>query len=164
MTFDPDDFQDQAAIAAMLQRQKMINSQNQQKSIPKNRKCPWCGGGLPGQYSKCQYCASELSWVDGFPCKPQEEEKRRRESLEKWEKAKKQEALLIEKEKKLKDEIAARVVVCRKCGCSVPQLDMKSTIDTCENCTYDRQTKNYLIVYVLIAIALLALLIYYCIS
>ena len=72
MTYDPNNFQDQAAIAAMLQRQKMINSQNQLQSIPANRKCPWCGGLLPGQYSKCQHCSSDVSWVDGFPYKPKD--------------------------------------------------------------------------------------------
>lgn len=84
MNFDPNDFQDQAAIAAMQQRQKMINSQNQLQSIPANRKCPWCGGLLPGQNSKCQHCASEVSWVNGSPYKPKDAEYKERENLKIW--------------------------------------------------------------------------------
>jgi primosomal protein N'' len=153
MTFDPNDFQDQAAIAAMLQRQKLINAQNQQQSIPENRQCPWCGGGLPGQYSKCQHCASEVSWVDGFPCKPQEVEYRRKLSNQKWEREERR----LAKEKKLKDEIAARVVNCKKCGCRVPQLNLKSTIDTCDTC--HKRTRRSEIVSLFVIIAVLALIV-----
>jgi hypothetical protein len=70
MSFDPNSFQDQAAIAAMLQRQKLINSQNQPQPIPANRKCPWCGGCLSGQYPKCSNCASDISWVGDKPFQP----------------------------------------------------------------------------------------------
>ena len=79
MNFDPNDFQDQAALAAMLQRQKMIDLQNQLQSIPANRKlqsipahrkCPWCGGLLPGIYPKCTHCASDISWLGNKPFQP----------------------------------------------------------------------------------------------
>jgi formylglycine-generating enzyme required for sulfatase activity len=134
MTYDPNDFQDQAAVAAMLQRQRMINSQNQQQSIPKSRQCPWCGGALPGQYSKCQHCASEVSWVDGLPYKPQEAEYRERLSFEKWEKEEKRKAEIAAKKKKFEEALDARVVNCKKCSCRVPQTDLISTIDTCKKC------------------------------
>ncbi len=152
MTFDPDDFQDQAAIAAMLQRQRMINSLNQKQSIPENRKCPWCGGLLPGQYSKCQHCTSDVSWVDGLPCKPQEEDLLRSISLEK----RKKQQVKEERLNKLKSEIAARVVNCNKCGCRVPQLDLKSKIDTCDKC-FKKKNSIVLLVFC-IFIAFLAIL------
>jgi len=134
MNFDPNNFQDQAAIAAMLQRQKMINSQNKLQSIPANRKCPWCGGLLPGIYDKCQHCASQVSWVDGLPCKPQDADSLRRKSLEKWEKQQAEEKRSRAKAEKIKSEIAARVVECKKCGCRVPQSDLISTVNTCKKC------------------------------
>ena len=123
MSYDPNDFQDQAALAAMLQRQRMINSQNQQQNIPKNRKCPWCGGALQWRNSKCQHCSSDVSWVDGFPCKPQEEENRRRILDEK-----------VRQVSALRSKIASRVVECKKCSCRVPQFDLIITVNTCKKC------------------------------
>ena len=147
MTFDPDDFQDQAAIAAMLQRQRMINSQNQQQSIPKNRQCPWCGGLLPGQFDKCQHCSSKVSWVAGHPCKPQDADYIRGQ---------------IEKESKEKAKLVAaikeRVVNCKGCGCHVPQSDLYVTIKRCEKCDW-----RFKIVYqcsIIAFLVLLAILIY----
>ena len=125
MTYDPNDFQDQAALAAILQRQKLINAQNRQLSIPENRKCPWCGGELLGQYSKCQHCASDVCWVDNYPCKPQEAEYKRKEIARK-----------IKNEKKRREAINARVVNCKKCGCNVPQSSLETTIDTCDKCNH----------------------------
>ena len=150
MSFDPsDNIQDQEALLAPLQRLQLLKAQNQKQSIPENRKCPWCGGGLPGQYSKCQNCASDISWVDGFPCKPQEEEHEIRKSIEKWEKANRLETLRLAKENKLKDEIAARVVKCTKCGCRVPQLYLNSTNDTCKKCICKRAVSVFGIMAVL---------------
>ena len=123
MTFDPDDFQDQAAIAAMLQRQRMINSQNQQQSIPKNRQCPWCGGLLPGPFDKCQHCSSEVSWVAGYPCKPQNADSRREQIKKEQEAA-----------DKLKLAISLRVVGCKICRNNVPQRDLISTVKLCHRC------------------------------
>lgn len=36
-------------------------------SLPK---CPSCGHSMEGAYSKCSACSSDVCWVDGFPCKP----------------------------------------------------------------------------------------------
>ena len=157
MSYDPNDFQDQAAIAAMLQRQRMINSQNQQQSIPKNRQCPWCGGLLPGQYSKCQHCASEVSWVDGLPYKPQEAEYRERLSFEKWEKEEKRKAEIAAKKKKFEEALDARVVNCKKCSCRVPQTDLISTVDTCKKCA-DREKFIYKIVFIAVLTVIVTLI------
>jgi hypothetical protein len=137
MSFDPDDFQDQAAMLAVLQRQKLINAQNQKHSIPKNRQCPWCGGALPGQYSKCQHCSSDVSWVGGLPCKPQDEDYRKSEIARKIENLK---------------NIEARVVNCKKCGCRVPQLDLKNTIDTCKKCATRAVLVSQIMIVVVIAV------------
>jgi hypothetical protein len=85
VNYDHNDFQDQAALIAALQRQKMLNSQNQSQRIPANRKCPWCGGLLPGKYPKCTHCASDISWVGIKPFQPgskDEERARKRLSAE----------------------------------------------------------------------------------
>jgi hypothetical protein len=145
MTFDPNDFQDQAAIAAMLQRQRMINSQNQQQKIPKNRQCPWCGGLLPGQYSKCQHCSSDVSWVDGLPCKPQDADYRRREIAQNRQNQKKRNA-----------DIVARVVNCKICGSNVPQRDLESTIKICNKCK--RIVKNAPVILIIAVLILLIIL------
>ena len=147
MTFDPDDFQDQAAIAAMLQRQRMINSQNQQQSIPKNRQCPWCGGLLPGQFDKCQHCSSKVSWVAGYPCKPQDADYRRRQIENE-----------LKEKAKLVAAIKARVVNCKGCGCHVPQSDLNVTIKRCDKCNW-RFTVGYQCAIVAFLV-LLAVLIY----
>ncbi len=131
----------------MLQRQRMINSQNQQQSIPKNRKCPWCGGLLPGQNSKCQHCSSDVSWVDGLPYKPQDadyyRQKRRRRETE------------VEK---LKSQIAARFVNCRKCTCRVPQTDLINTVNTCKKCA-DVEQFIYIIVVIAVFTVIVTLII-----
>jgi len=36
--------------------------------------CPFCGGKIDGQYELCMHCRSSLSWVDGLPCKPGQED------------------------------------------------------------------------------------------
>lgn len=183
MSYDPNDFQDQAAIAAMLQRQRMINSQNQQQNIPKNRKCPWCGGLLPGQYSKCQHCSSDVSWVDGLPCKPQDADYLREKSLAEWKKQQDKKRRLKAEAEKLRSEIAARVVKCKKCTWRVPQTDLINTVNTCEKCAdveqfiyrikaiavltvivtliiglRAQQEKNQLLVYINVAIAALTVI------
>ena len=154
MTYDPNNFQDQAAIAAMLQRQKMINSQNQLQSIPANRKCPWCGGLLPGQYSKCQHCASEVSWVNYMPYKPKDAEYVERENLKRWEKQQATEKRLKAEAEKLESEIAARVVFCKKCTCLVPQTDLINTVNTCKKCA-----DVGMFISIIVAIAVLTLIV-----
>lgn len=91
MNFDPNDFQDQAELLAVSQRQRQLALQERNlrelekngkfleaqklgnspaKNIPRNRTCPWCGGLLAGMYAKCQNCASDISWVGDNPFQP----------------------------------------------------------------------------------------------
>jgi acyl carrier protein len=86
--FDPLDFNDQADLLGVLQRQEMLRrmkeQENRQRSNdrggtppeppPKNRECPFCGGRLAGEFPKCPNCASDVAWVRGFPCKPGKEQ------------------------------------------------------------------------------------------
>ena len=80
MTYDPNDFQDQAAVLAALQRQRQLDLLSQKKVIPKNRACPWCGGELPDVVKKCMHCASNVSWFEGQPCTPEDLDKLKKES------------------------------------------------------------------------------------
>ena len=41
----------------------------------KKPKCPACGGALEVSFRKCKHCATDLSWIDGHPCEPGQEEK-----------------------------------------------------------------------------------------
>ena len=34
------------------------------------RQCPFCGGTLAGGFVKCKNCASDITWVEGWPRKP----------------------------------------------------------------------------------------------
>lgn len=61
-----------------LERRSRENEERRRKNLPK---CPWCGGGLEGEYLKCMYCASEISWVQGAPCRPGQEDAIRQEKL-----------------------------------------------------------------------------------
>ena len=40
----------------------------------KKPKCPACGGALEVSFRKCKHCATDLSWIDGHPCEPGQEE------------------------------------------------------------------------------------------
>jgi hypothetical protein len=80
MAYDPNDFQDQAAVLAALQRQRQLELSSRKQVIPKNRACPWCGGELPGVVKKCMHCASDVSWFEGQPCIPENLEKLKEES------------------------------------------------------------------------------------
>ncbi len=137
----------------MLQRQKMINSQNQLQSIPANRKCPWCGGLLPGQYSKCQHCASVVSWVNGTPYKPKDAAYLQLENSKRWEEQQATEERLKDEAKKLRSEIAARVVYCKKCTCRVPQTDLINTVNTCKKCA---DLEKF--IFIIVAIAVLTVI------
>lgn len=43
------------------------------QSSPKGKPCPYCGGDAIQNYERCKNCASVLSWVEGVPCKPEQE-------------------------------------------------------------------------------------------
>jgi hypothetical protein len=74
MAFDPNDFNDLADLVAYRQRKQILdklNELNNSKSTTKNHVCPWCGGQLAGNFEKCQNCSSDVAWVAGQPCKPE---------------------------------------------------------------------------------------------
>ena len=82
MKYDPNDFNDFEGLQGILQRDKILkqlekNSRDAKakKSVSKKRQCPWCGGELAGEFAKCQNCASDLVWVLGYPCKPEDKDK-----------------------------------------------------------------------------------------
>ena len=45
----------------------LAQQQAQLASLPP---CPYCHGRLEGTPELCKHCRSNLSWVEGYPCKP----------------------------------------------------------------------------------------------
>jgi hypothetical protein len=113
MTYDPNDFQDQAAMLAALQRQRQLDLLSQKKVIPKNRACPWCGGELPGVVKKCMHCASDVSWFEGQPCTP--------ENLEQ-----------LKKKSQRREEYLSEITKCQDCKCE--SVRRKLTDGRCLKC------------------------------
>jgi hypothetical protein len=75
MKFDPSDYQDLSTLQNSFRDKKILDELEKLNSrstnpVSANRQCPWCGGGLAGEFEKCQNCGSNISWVRGFPCKP----------------------------------------------------------------------------------------------
>jgi len=141
MNFDPNDFQDQAELLAVSQRQRQLALQERNlrelekngkllesqrlgnspaRNIPRNRTCPWCGGLLPGRYPKCQNCVSDIIWVENCPYKP-EEAKEAREWIER-EKLLMEEAVDAESQERCAKE--NEVVGCQMCGIKMKQKDL----------------------------------------
>ena len=52
-------------IAFLLAQQQA--EQARQLALPP---CPYCHGKLEGTPELCRHCRSNLSWVEGYPCKP----------------------------------------------------------------------------------------------
>ena len=52
-------------IAFLLAQQQA--EQARQVALPP---CPYCYGKLEGTPELCRHCRSNLSWVEGYPCKP----------------------------------------------------------------------------------------------
>jgi hypothetical protein len=52
-------------IAFLLAQQQA--EQARQLALPP---CPYCYGKLEGTPELCRHCRSNLSWVEGYPCKP----------------------------------------------------------------------------------------------
>jgi hypothetical protein len=166
MTYDPNDFQDQAALAAILQRQRLINAQNQQQStpknqqqsIPKNRQCPWCGGRLLGEYLKCAGCSSDIWWSRGKPFRPGSEEEKREKArvLEKEIDGKKICACARCKKMTKKAKLTAISLLCDSC-CEIVQTQKKMEKAKEHQEQLRREVKTAF--YVLLGIALTYLLI-----
>ena len=57
-------------IAALLKQQ-----QAEAARIAALLPCPYCGGKIDGQYELCRHCKNKLSYVEGIPCKPGQEQK-----------------------------------------------------------------------------------------
>jgi len=83
-------------IAFLLAQQQA--EQARQLALPP---CPYCYGKLEGTPELCRHCRSNLSWVEGYPCKPGTE----RELKKKIDETRR----LLEEEKAKEEEAEARV-------------------------------------------------------
>lgn len=72
------EFEHLQSFHGALQRQKLVDAaqaeQAERARIAALPQCPCCGGRLTGQFELCMHCRSRISWVQGVPCKPGEEE------------------------------------------------------------------------------------------
>lgn len=131
MAYDPNDFQDQAAVLAALQRQRQLELSSRKKIIPENRACPWCGGELPGVVKKCMHCASDVSWFGGQPCNPEDLDELKEESQRREQQRAKESQ---QREKYLNEET--------KClGCNSESIRRNLTDGRCRKCK--RKDLNY---------------------
>jgi hypothetical protein len=80
-------------IAFLLAQQQA--EQARQLALPP---CPYCHGKLEGTPELCRHCRSNLSWVEGYPCKPGME----RELKKKIDETRR----LLEEEERAKEEVA----------------------------------------------------------
>ena len=59
------------------ENRKAIKRLRREKVVPRNRQCPFCGGELAGEFSRCNNCGGEVAWVNTssgrLPCKPGQE-------------------------------------------------------------------------------------------
>lgn len=143
MPLEDNDLETLTDLAGILQRKQIIKLQKEgndlqrQKEaildLPQKRVCPWCGGDLPGEFVKCKYCASDISWVSGYPCKPGDEKTVLAyvESISVKEDPEYRKRLLED----LKNT-QSRVVYCKTCGTRIPQCSMNFTVDSCVECNY----------------------------
>lgn len=141
MDYDPNDFQDQAAVLAALQRQRQLELSSRKKVIPENRACPWCGGELPGVVKKCMHCASDVSWFEGKPCIPENLEQLKEESQRREEHTQQLEKYQNEKTQ------------CRDCKCEFRRKDLTHGI--CLKCTSKSGELGCLIIFLLLVMPLL---------
>jgi len=89
-------------------------------------KCPACGGILPGEFRKCKHCHTDLSWVDGIPCEPGNEQAaanraaKIKEAKNLHRKAKQRElSAKAERKRILVSQKANDSAQCKKCGCNI---------------------------------------------
>ena len=80
----------------------------------KKPKCPACGGALEVSFRKCKHCATDLSWIDGHPCEPGQEEtlkatlrKIREHKREEQARKARQSRIASEERKRGKEELAS---------------------------------------------------------
>ena len=74
--FDQDDLNNLVRAAQLNSqektRQAILDLQNQEAGMPK---CPWCAGAIEENVSKCRHCTSDIAWVGGEQCKPEDKDK-----------------------------------------------------------------------------------------
>jgi hypothetical protein len=58
-----------------LRATQQLVGQSYQQAAFKGMPCPYCGGDAVPNYERCKNCASLLSWVEGHPCKPGDEDR-----------------------------------------------------------------------------------------
>ena len=80
-------------IAFLLAQQQA--EQARQLALPP---CPYCHGKLEGTPELCRHCRSNLSWVEGYPCKPGMERELKKQIDET--------RRLLEEEERAKEEVA----------------------------------------------------------
>lgn len=80
-------------IAFLLAQQQA--EQARQLTLPP---CPYCHGKLEGTPELCRHCRSNLSWVEGYPCKPGMERELKKQIDET--------RRLLEEEERAKEEVA----------------------------------------------------------
>lgn len=87
-------------IAFLLAQQQA--EQARQLALPP---CPYCHGKLEGTPELCRHCRSNLSWVEGYPCKP---------GMERELKKKIDETRRLLEEERAKEEVAEAKVKAEK--------------------------------------------------
>ena len=88
-------------IAFLLAQQQA--EQARQLALPP---CPYCYGKLEGTPELCRHCRSNLSWVEGYPCKPGTERELKKQIDETRRLFDETRRLLEEEETKAKEEKA----------------------------------------------------------
>lgn len=91
-------------IAFLLAQQQA--EQARQLALPP---CPYCYGKLEGTPELCRHCRSNLSWVEGYPCKPGTERELKKKIDETRRLIDETQRLLEEEETKAKKEAKAKV-------------------------------------------------------
>ena len=78
-------------------------NQYQSSAVNPRKRCPSCGGYLPGEFSVCQHCGGGISWVQTeagkIPCKPGREEYVKNEVAELFERRRLEAEARAQKEK-----------------------------------------------------------------
>ena len=100
-------------IAFLLAQQQA--EQARQLALPP---CPYCHGKLEGTPELCRHCRSNLSWVEGYPCKP---------GMERELKKKIDETRRLLEEERAKEEVAEAKVKAEKAKEEAP-MDTKDVV------------------------------------
>ena len=127
--FDQDDMDNLGRAAQLYSqegtRQAILDLQNKEAGMPK---CPWCAGPIEKNVSKCRHCASDIAWVDGEQCKPEDKDKVTYKQREQ----KIREARAREEKRRVDNQ----EVTCKKCSKKIKRGDSVDNGDElwCEPC------------------------------